>query len=323
MKVNIQMLAKDLRLTGVIYRLFGGFIPKKRTVRKKQKRAQTHTASSMRNVNIYVSRTDGSNLRLYVKQPKNKAPNNPGVLWLHGGGYAWGMPEMAYISMAKHIAKTCTIVCPAYRLSTEKPYPAALEDSYQALLWMVAHASELGIRDDQIFVGGESAGGGLTAALCLYARDKGEVNIACQMPLYPMLDDRMQTASMQNNNAPVWNARQNAAAWSLYLDGLDAAKISEYAAPARANDYSGLPPAITFVGSIEPFFDETATYVKNLEANGVPVAFKVYDGCFHGFDMLAPWSKSAKDANVFFMNCFENACAHYSATQPEKSHIKL
>src|SRR5690606_30824760 len=131
----------------------------------------------------------------------------PGVLWIHGGGYAQGVPEMSHDMYRQLIGtRDCVIVAPDYRLSIDAPYPAALEDCYEVLLWMKDHAQELGIRSDQLMVGGESAGGGLTAALAMYARDRGEVNLAFQMPLYPMIDDRMVTESAGDNNAYVWNS---------------------------------------------------------------------------------------------------------------------
>lgn len=150
----------------------------------------------------------------------------------------------------------------AHTLAAKAPYPAALEDCYLVLKWMKENAQELGINPNQLFVGGDSAGGGLTAAVCLYARDKGEVNIAYQMPLYPMLDDRMITASSQNNDAPVRNTASNEAAWALYLDGIEEVPI--YAAPSRADNLRNLPPACTYVGTIEPFHDETVDLVNRL-----------------------------------------------------------
>ena len=118
--------------------------------------------------------------------------NATGVLWLHGGGYAVGMKEMVHMSRAVGLVKRFGVVvlAPGYRLSLQSPYPAAMDDCYAALLYLKEHAAALGVRSDQIMVGGESAGGGLCAAVCIRARDTGEVNVAFQMPLYPMLDDR-------------------------------------------------------------------------------------------------------------------------------------
>ena len=147
----------------------------------------------------------GRDIKILIFRPttaKKALAQTPGVLWIHGGGYATGMAEMAYFSRPLALVKKygAVVVCVSYRLSIESPYPAALEDCHSALCWLKEHAAELGINDSQIMVGGESAGGGLTAALCMYARDKSSVNIAYQMPLYPMLDDR-DTESSQDNHA--------------------------------------------------------------------------------------------------------------------------
>ena len=149
----------------------------------------------------------GRDIKILIFRPttaKKALAQTPGVLWIHGGGYATGMAEMAYFSRPLALVKKygAVVVCVSYRLSIESPYPAALEDCHSALCWLKEHAAELGINDSQIMVGGESAGGGLTAALCMYARDKGSVNIAYQMPLYPMLDDR-DTESSRDNHAPI------------------------------------------------------------------------------------------------------------------------
>ena len=164
------------------------------------------------------------------------------------------------------------------------------------------NAKDLGISPDEIVVGGDSAGGGMAVALSLYARDKGDIKIKCLIPMYPMIDDWMKTASMTGNKAPVWDERNNRKAWSIYLEGIPEDKVSKYAAPARETDYTNLPPTITFVGSIEPFFDETVTYVENLKKAGIKVAFKLYEGCFHAFDVMVPWSKQAKDSREFILN---------------------
>lgn len=151
---------------------------------------------------------------------------------------------------------------PGYRMAFETPYPAALDDCYDALLYLKNHADELGIRTDQIMVGGESAGGGLCVAVCMKARDTGDVKIAFQMPLYPMLDDR-DTETSRDNHGKVWNTRKNHFAWKMYLRNTDKTKVPIYAAPARCTDFSGLPPAYTFVGDGEPFLQKPCdTYIN-------------------------------------------------------------
>ena len=219
--------------------------------------------------------------------PKTGAENAGGVLWSHGGGYIAGMKEMVHASRVVDLVKKfgAVVVSPGYRLAVQRPYPAAAEDCYSALIYMKNHVRELGIRRDQIMVGGESAGGGLCAAGCIRARDTGEVNVAFQMPLYPMLDDR-PTKTSKNNDAPVWNTKSNIAAWKLYLGGdYGTVRVSNYAAPARETDFSGLPPTLTFIGSIDPFLAETQSYVDSLRAAGVPVEFRIFEGGFHSFDI--------------------------------------
>ncbi|MDO5559667.1 MAG: alpha/beta hydrolase [Oscillospiraceae bacterium] len=314
MKVTNKMIAKELRLMGALYRPITSLaLPKKSKSVKNSKKKKT--CSSRIKFNHYIPRPDNTMMRLLIVKPQ-KPESTTGVLWLHGGGYVIGQPEMMKMSMAGKISSEYVLVSPEYTLATEKPFPAALDDCYTALIWMKEHADELGISPDMIIVGGESAGGGLTAALSLYARDKGEVNIICQIPLYPMLDDRMQTHSMINNNAPVWDYVNNKKAWNMYLDGATGDEVSKYAAAARETDYSELPPTITFAGDIEPFYDETAEYVRHLKKAGVPVAFKKYEGCFHAFDMTVPWSPQAKDAAAFVMRNL-----HTAVKKAEKKRI--
>ena len=259
----------------------------------------------------------GRDIKILVFRPtvaKKDAANTAGVLWIHGGGYAVGMAEMAYFSRPLALVKKygAVVVCVDYRLSVEQPYPAALEDCHAALCWLRDHAAELGVNPAQLMVGGESAGGGLTAALCMYERDKGGVQIAYQMPLYPMLDDR-DTDSSRDNHAPVWNTKRNHAAWKLYLKGLE--DIPPYAAPARQTDYRDLPPAYTFVGDIEPFYCETLTYIDNLRAAGVEASVDVYPDWYHAYDMFFPFKKKAKEAIAKFEAEFISATEKYFREQ--------
>lgn len=269
---------------------------------------------------VEIPRADGTKLRLCVVQPRHAAAElRTGLLWMHGGGYAIGLPEQDVL-FADLFARDggCTLVMPDYRRSMQAPYPAALEDCYVALRWMASQAQVLGVREDQLFVGGDSAGGGLAAALCLYARDRGEVNIAYQLPLYPMLDDRMETPSAQENDAPVWNTASNRAAWGVYLRGMAGERVPPYAAPARAEDVSGLPPACTFVGTLEPFHDETLCWFRRLAKAGVPVQIRTFPGCYHAFDLLSYPSRPAREARAFVREAFRDAQARYVRPQPEK-----
>lgn len=235
------------------------------------------------------SASGGPDVRVKIYRPDGEHGPLPGLLYLHGGAYRAGTPE-AYAWLIKRFIDTrpCVVAAPDYRLSPQAPYPAGFDDSYDTLLWMRDNAGDLGIDPDGLIVGGHSAGGGMTAAVTLKARDTGDVHVAFQMPFYPMIDDRLLTTSSRFES-PLYSATQNAQAWDLYLRGLHAAAepVPAYAAPARATDHAGLPPTVTFVGGIDPFRDETAAYVEALRAAGVPVTFRVFDGCFHGFDVFA------------------------------------
>ena len=263
----------------------------------------------------WIPRPDGEDMRIVIKRPLRPKPNVAGILHIHGGGYHTGAPELD-LHCAKYIELgDCMIVSPAYRLSVEEPYPAALEDCYTALLWLKEHAASLGVRDDQIAVTGESAGGGLTAATTMYARDRGDVNVAFQMPLCPMIDDRNDSPSAKDNDAPGWSEAANEVGWKLYLGDLwGTDRVPPYAAPARATDYTGLPPTYTYVGALDPFCSETEEYVANLRAAGVPAELDVYEGAYHGFE-VAKRADVTKQANDNLHRWFQQALEHYTAPQ--------
>lgn len=266
--------------------------------------------------------SDGADIRLLILCPKRPARlrNRPGVLWIHGGGYVTGMAGMVHMSRARDLVEKhgAVVVAPAYRLSGKAPYPAALMDCHAALLYLKEHAEELGVRSDQIIVGGESAGGGLAAALCMYEKDRNGVQIAFQTPLYPMLDNE-DTETSRDNHAPVWNTRRNHFGWSRYLRGLAGQEIPCYAAPARRQDYAGLPPAYTFVSAAEPFYAETLTYVENLRRAGVEANADVYPNLFHAFDMLLPFLRVSRRAAEQFNRQFERAIQTYFKPQTEQT----
>ena len=258
-------------------------------------------------------------LKLLVLDPETEERPLPGVLWIHGGGYALGMPSLAHFSRAADIAKAGQgiVVSPAYRLASVAPYPAALEDCYAALLYMKKHATDLGIRSDQLFIGGESAGGGLTAAICMLARDRGEVSVAFQMPLYPMLDC-FDTETSRDNHAHIWGTRRNHWGWRKYLGSLAGSHdIPAYASPARQTDYTGLPPAYTFICEGEPFYAETVAYIENLQAAGIDAEYDVYPGNTHAFDMIAPMNAQSRKAAHTFMERYRDAVRTRFAPQPE------
>ena len=266
--------------------------------------------------------SNNKELKLYIFKPVKNAQEKektPGILWIHGGGYITGMAKMIYMSRAINLVKKygAVVVTPEYTLSLKAPYPAALIDCYNALLYLKDHSEELNFNSSKIMVGGESAGGGLTASLCMYALDKKEVNIAFQMPLYPMIDC-YDTESSKDNHAPIWNSKKNRYCWKKYLGDMYDKEVSPYASASRRLDYKGLPPAYTFVGDIEPFYNETLTFIDNLNKAGVEAKVDVYENCFHAFDMLLPHKKISKIAIKKFEEEFLLALDKYEAKQFNK-----
>ena len=238
-------------------------------------------------------------VRVRIYRPENREGPLPLLLYIHGGGYLTGIPEMSADYIEKFIeTRHCVVIAPDYRKALTNPFPAGFDDCYNTLLWAIREAETLGVVSDKVMVAGHSAGGGLAAAVTLKARNTGDVDIAFQMPIYPMIDDQQPDDPERAIDAPAWNTITNRFGWNCYLAGLHCIgeDIPSYAAPARNNDYSGFPPTITFVGDLEPFFWETEAYVKALRENGVDVAYKLFKGCFHGFDMIASESAIGQQA---------------------------
>ena len=265
-----------------------------------------------------IIRVGQRRIGLLVLRPiMRKHERVPGVLWIHGGGYQSGSAKDIFATRALSLVVKfgAVLIAPDYRLSRKHPYPDGLKDCYAALIYLKKHADELGVRPDQIMVGGESAGGGMTAALCMLARDRGDVNIAFQMPLYPMLDDR-DTASSADNHAPNWNTKRNHKAWKRYLRGAYGTdRVPVYAAPARRKDLSGMPPCYTYVGDIEPFYQETVDYVRRLNEAGVRAECDVYPDWFHAYDLFFPAKKVVREAIANFEDHYRYAAEHYFAPQ--------
>ena len=269
---------------------------------------------------IQIPRSSGKGtIRTRIYRPEQVDGPLPVLVYFHGGGYAIGVPESTG-GLFKQIIDTraCVLVAPDYRKSLDAPYPAALDDCYDTLTWVVQNAATLGVRTDQVMIGGHSAGGGLTAAVALRARDQQDVALSFQMPIYPMIDDRMTSASATDNNDPIWGSRANTLGWRLYLgDQFGADTVPYTAAPARATDLSGLPPTATYVGDLEPFRDETVAYVDALKAAGVPVDFELFMGCYHGFDLFAPSAGVSQRATAFILDAFARAVDTHIAPQPD------
>ena len=190
----------------------------------------------------------------------------------------------------------CVVVSVDYRLAPEHPFPAPIEDCYTALKWMFDKRGDLGVADSRIVIGGISAGGGLAAALALLVRDRAEVQMSFQLLLCPMIDNRnVEPASDHLPDAVLWTRHNNKFGWDCYLDGNPGSgEVSPYAAAARADDLSGLPPAYIYVGDADLFADENIDYARRLIKAGVAVELHVFPGGFHGFEVFAVGNQMAR-----------------------------
>jgi acetyl esterase/lipase len=232
----------------------------------------------------------GPPLRVLIYRPAQAPAAMPALLHIHGGGYVVGKPEIADPINRRRAAKLgCLVVSVDHRLAPETPHPGPVEDCYAALKWLHGHAPELGVDTRRIAIGGESSGGGLTAALALVARDRGEVPLVLQYLIYPMLDDRTVTRHDPHPYVvhEAWSAEYNAFGWRALLAAEPGSPgISPYAAAARAEDLSGVAPAFIVVGALDLFLEEDMEYARRLIRAGVPVELHVYPGAFHGFNFM-------------------------------------
>lgn len=242
--------------------------------------------------NVFIrGQKDQRKIRLRIYKPASATGPTPALLWLHGGGYLIGKPEMNDRGCAEYVRELgLVVVSVAYRRAPRHPFPAALDDSYAALTWLAAHAGQLGIDTARIALGGESAGGGLAAALAQLAHDRQEVKPAFQLLVYPMLDDRtVVRADADDSNNVMWTQKSNRLGWESYLgQACGADDAPAYAVPARRADLSGLPPAWIGVGALDLFHDEDVAYAQRLTASGVACELVVVPGAFHGFDQFDP-----------------------------------
>ena len=224
-----------------------------------------------------------------------QSPPRPAVLVIHGGGLVLGDRFFAAgegIGLVERYGAVAVLV--EYRLAPEFPGSAPVEDCYAALQWLAANAGELNVDPDRMVVSGFSAGGGLSAGVALMARDLGGPALAGQLLGCPMLDDRDESVSTrQYDGIGVWDRTNNRTAWDAVLGERPHRNVSRYAAPSRAADLSGLPPAFIDVGGAEVFRDEAVEYASRIWATGGSAELHVWDGGFHGFAGFAPQAQAS------------------------------
>lgn len=249
-----------------------------------------------------VETADGRRVRLRIYTPASASVPLPAILHIHGGGYVMGSVVTNHASnMRLAAAVEAVIVSVDYRLAPEAPAPGPVEDCYAALQWLHAGAEPLGVDPARIAIRGESAGGGLAAALALLARDRGGPAIAHQNLIYPMLDDRTCITRLPAHlGAFVWTPQANEFGWRCLLGTAPgSADVPAYAVPARAESLTGLPPAFIAVGALDLFLIEDMDYARRLIEAGVPAEMHVYPGAYHGFDVVPdaePVKQMARDA---------------------------
>lgn len=228
-------------------------------------------------------------VRVVVHRPRDAAGVVPAILHIHGGGYVIGEPSVGDVANKAVVRELgCAIFSVDYRLAPETVHPGPVEDCYAALVYMAGNAAALGLDATRIGVMGESAGGGLAAGLALLARDRGGPVLAFQHLIYPMIDDRTGVSSEPHPHTGefVWRPQDNRFGWGALLGTAPGGEaVSPYAAAARAEDLSRLPPAFIAVGTLDLFVEEDIEYARRLVRAGVPVELHVYPGAYHGFQL--------------------------------------
>ncbi len=217
--------------------------------------------------------------------------SRPAILHLHGGGFVLGKPEDSLRDLQVICRELdCVGVSVDYRLAPETTFAGSIEDNYAGLKWLYANAAELGADPTRIAVMGESAGGGHAALLALAARDRGEIPLAFQCLIYPMLDDRTGSSRKvpRHVGTLIWTPENNRFGWESFLGAkAGGASAPRGAVPARSVDLSGLPPTFIGVGTLDLFCEEDIDYAQRLSAAGVLIEPIVVPGAFHGFDGIA------------------------------------
>lgn len=227
-------------------------------------------------------------VRIY--RPAHAGGDLAALLYIHGGGFILGDLEMSHSRAVTFADKLDVVVVTVdYRLAPEYPFPHGLEDCYAALTWIASNGADLRIDPQRLGIGGDSAGGGMSAALALLSRDRGGPALCFQFLDSPVLDDRLQTPSMNTfHDTPQLDRSDAEAIWTHYLGDLrpGSAQVSQHAAPARAADLSGLPPAYVVICEFDPLRDEGIEYAHRLVQAGVSTELHLYPGTFHGSSIV-------------------------------------
>lgn len=253
--------------------------------------AEVLEQSGLESRDVTIPGHEGADIIVSVVHAKGRTGTGPGIYHTHGGGMIIGDRWTGIAALAEWLHRyNAVAVTVEYRLAPEYPDPYPVEDCYAGLVWTADNAAELGIELDRLLIAGGSAGGGLAAGTALLARDRQGPALIGQLLMYPMIDDRDQTVStVQIDGVGVWDRGSNITGWTALLGhrrGTD--DVSIYAAPARATDLSGLPPAFIDCGSAEVFRDEDVAYASAIWAAGGEAELHVWPGGFHAFESFSP-----------------------------------
>ncbi len=250
-------------------------------------------------------------IRVLRYRPAAESDELPVLLHLHGGGFVSGSPERKGAANGElSLELGCAVYSVDYRLAPETPFPGAIEDCYAVLKWLTEHAEQLGIDRSRIAVSGESAGAGLAASLALLVRDRAELSLCFQHLISPMLDDR---TAVKANTSPfagefAWTRENNRFGWSALLGAaVGKAGTSAYAAAARAEDLSNLPPAFISVAALDLLMNEEVDYAMRLVEAGIPVELHLYPGSYHGFSSACPRAQVSVAAERDSRNALKRA----------------
>lgn len=226
----------------------------------------------------------GRRLDIRLYQPPGRRQPGRAILYMHGGGFVFGDIGLTnWICSGIAIRTGMLVASLGYRLAPGSSFPAAVEDGYEALTWLHARAGELSIDPGHIGVAGESAGGNLSAAVCLASRDRGGPKIDFQTLIYPALDMTSSSPSVaENAEAPILTASAMKTFKACYFGDEDDV-TNPLASPLLAQSLENLPPALIQVAQYDPIRDDGWRYAARLRAAGVPVRITEYAGAAHGY----------------------------------------
>lgn len=247
-----------------------------------------YTCKSDEDVSVkkfFIPGHDGAKLKSFLIEPKNNDNELPCIVFYHGGGFLLRASK-AHYQVVKWYAKGagCKVVFADYRLLPKHKFPVAVEDCFETYKWVLENADSLGINKNKIVLAGDSAGANIAVAVTMMAKDR---NIPCpkgDLLIYPVLDRRMNTASMEKyTDTPLWDARRNKMFWEAYLKEYTSEQL-KYASPMEAESFMGFPNTYIEVAEFDCLHDEGVKFAKRLKKENVDVELYEVKAACHGFE---------------------------------------